>query len=774
MSGYHGNREPFLWVMCLPKDEKAAEAALDRLGGENKVYRADDVSEKDQKLLEKAAAAVIFYSRATVSRLEEATAAVTRLGKPLLPVFLDAVELSEGMSLLLGTTQGVQRSKYSVEDGFCEAILASPVLRELQVTPAQKKAARRSLILGIVTAAAAVLAVLLFTLKPFAAREIDGGSELAQLGLSGDPTAVTALYVYGGEVCPSWEPYGVQELEVSAEDGSVGLYLPGENTVVARGVLHRAEDFAQLTNVRELALAGNAFEDLTPLWTLGKLRRLDLSGNLAPVSLEGIGALKKLEYLNVAYCQIPGDLSALRELPALQTLVISGEYAPLVEALGDVSFEVHYPSVTAQTWEELKAAVGKEGVFRLTVVGESLEIPAGETLTVRPNTDLGVERGGALVNRGTVELYGILTGGMARKENRGRFVVCDGGSVVCGMGDFYNYGEFIVDEGALFNLTMGEQLFLEQGSFTVNGTLYVGFGGALHWSGGELVNNGLVRTDGTASQLDDKMNGRLADVRGDGILEAAPEPETPAAGTEDAVPTAVPAPEELTGISALPNDPEDLASLDEYGMTPRERAYFDSTEYYYPTWAGGFTREELTPYVDGENLLVRRPKFTEAYVARSMVIEHSPLWLDGYGELFIAPGAVVTLRGDDWHTSLGISILPGGKLIVEGEVEYEELYNAGELEVNGRLFGSDQPWGMAGNAGKITVTGEFAPKDYFRFAGAEEIGEIRAAAVYDMTDMPSPVRFAHGYRGMEIFAINYLNGHTDQMWWLENLEEDGP
>ena len=89
--------------------------------------------------------------------------------------------------------------------------------------------------------------------------------------------------------------------------------------------------------------------------------------------------------------------------------------------------------------------------------------------------------------------------------------------------------------------------------------------------------------------------------------------------------------------------------------------------------------------------------------------------------------------------------------------------------MNGRLYGEAESygiqWGMFGNSGKVEVNGSFAPSQLFRFAGAEETGEIGTEEVFDFTDMEAPLQFANGYRSMALFAQMYNEGNEAEMWW---------
>jgi hypothetical protein len=640
------------------------------------------------------------------------------------------------------------------------------VLHALQVTPAQKKAAR-GILIGAIAAAVAVAAIVLaLTLPADKAAAAEMPDELAALGLTGDPTAVETAFLYGASLRAGIEDYGAQSIEARTEDGAPGVYLPGEDVTVERGTLTDASVFAQLVNLKELALSANAFEDLTPLWGLTQLRRLDLSCNLSPVSLEGISALSELEYLNLAYCKISGSLEELDALPKLQTLMISSDYLAQTQALAAKGVRVLCPSVTATDWESLKTCAASEYVYQIILSGDPVTIPAGERLTIRKNVHFTSEQGSVLDNYGTIELRGTWGMGMTQKNNYGSVVVRDGGLYACGMGDSHNYGDFTVDPGGVLEVDLGEQFYLERGTVTVDGTLRIGGGGVVHWNGGAVVNNGVIDFDATEDTLDEMLSGHLADITGSGTLHTA-------AAAEDAPELAQPA--DPDQYADLPNDPNDLGSLDEYGMTPRERAYYDTVDYRSPTWGGGSQPTSVAPYVDAETYRTKQQgRNLDCYLARDMVVTEQPLWIDGYSQIIVAPGATVTLQGE-WRGELYISVMPGGTLIIDGDVQYYTAYNAGTLIVNGQMTGgpTDEAsrWIVLGSSGAITVNGTLEAGQLYRFAGAKETGGLAADEVLDFTDMAAPLCYAHSYQGMMYFAIYCNENDIASMWWLTEQRE---
>ena len=794
MSNYSGNREAFLFVYLAKADDAAGRAAVDALERAGyRLYLAQSFAAKDARALNKAAAAVLLMSSATLNELSPVVSAATKEDKPLIPVYLDRVELPAGMRMLLGPKQAHARQNYTDDAGFAEALLASPVLRELRVTPAQKKAARGLLIGAVAAAVVIVAAVLLLTLgRGGEAKKIDDDSTLSQIGLAGNVSDVRSVCYYGAELRDAFEPYGAQRTEGS--DGSIEIYLPRLDETVAQGMLTDASDFSQLLNLEELAISGNRVSDITPSLQLSKLKRLDLSANLKPVSLAGIGALESLEFLNLAYCRIDGDLSELAALPHLRRLIISQDSQPLVEALGDVGFEVLYTEAAVSDWPALKAASETEYVYTIELTGGELVIPAGETLTIRKNVLLKAEYADArrLINRGTIALNGTSRLRIP-VENQGPVVVgpaCDWHGVGS---EVISRGSFTVAEGGAHTLTLGLVFRLVDGEYVNNGTLYV-TGGSFDWAGGRFVNNGVIYVnevlpDGTVPLF----NGELSEAEGEGEVRTG---DGSAVDREALQKSKAQLSEEIAALLAMEDDPGDL---DQYGMTPKERALYDyarSLDFL----DFGTMQENLLPIVDTDRLdILQTPRNGSAFLARDMTLFRAPdCWYKegGVWAFVVAPGVTVTVdaAAADWerHTpnpgdgpdDIWFTVMEGGRLVVNGEMPYNLAVNHGELIVNGRLCPSAPQsqfgdlLGMAANDGSITVAegGTFIVNQLWSFAGARERGEITFDTTdgdesrRDFTEHDCPFSFEHGKHGFSSFFKYMLDPEgihdifTEKFW----------
>ena len=528
MDRYSGNKDPFVYVAYDKCDEARALETVKALGEKVRVYCAYSFSAKEQKILSKAAAVVPVVSEGSVRTIEEAVAFAAGKGKDLLPVFLDNAELPAGLSMLLGTTQGVFRGAYMDEAEFAKALQSSPLLGSLRVTPEQTNAAKNAIIIGVVAAVAVVAAVLLTVLNPFAADKIDPESPLGKLGLSGNASKIKTVALYGDQLKDEFQTAGVYQISSGIHETNVSevLYLAGSDETVERGTLSDISDFAQLTNLEELSLCGNAVQDITPLLGLTKLKKLDLSAQhyndvLSPeerenaaLSLVGISRLTSLEYLDLSYCNLgPEETRAqsgimeLKDMPNFKTLVLERDSEYIADMLGDVNFEIVLRGTVVNDYEEMKAAAADKSCHSIYVNFDSvIDIPQGETFTLPAYVQLNGTNF-ELNNYGTFEIYGVIECGLDQETNYGTMIVKPGGCYVGGMSDLYNEGAFIIEEGGLQSLERGKLFEQRSGSYVNNGNVFIGVGGVMNINGGTAENNGVI----TVQYFPESMGGMFGD-----------------------------------------------------------------------------------------------------------------------------------------------------------------------------------------------------------------------------------------------------------------------
>lgn len=542
MKSYCGNKEAFVFVCCAPCEAEAAREIASLLGTRTRFYLADAFGSRERRALKKAAAIVPVLSASSFDAVSRVLADDAAAGKALIPVFLDGTELPAGLRLLLGSTQGVRRDDYPSAEEFGKALCRSPALDALRVSEAQKRAGRRSVAAAIALALAAALFALLLILRPFSVTRIDRSSTLGQLGLSGDPARIRTVALYGSELKKRFEDEGVYLAIAGSWSLRGQLYLPQADEQTPYGVLSDLSDFSQLTNLEELSVSGNAVSDISPLFTLKKLRKLDLSAqhyDSIPVeerpeiglTLQGIGALESLEVLFLNENELSDEqdptcgLSALSELPAFRTLVLDHSQTALAEALGEVPYDIVFLGATVSDYEGFCAALQTDCHQIYLSAGTRLEIPEGEELVV-PKHLMVSGANVTIINRGTLRVYGWIECGLTEITNEGTIVLEAGGAFVGGMSDTVNRGSFLVEEGAWHIIERGQEFFQEEGVYRNRGTLVFGWGGTFYLRGGSAVNEGKLIVEHLAqverpmpeNWYENKLH-TAEQFEGDGVIE---------------------------------------------------------------------------------------------------------------------------------------------------------------------------------------------------------------------------------------------------------------
>ena len=221
----------------------------------------------------------------------------------------------------------------------------------------------------------------------------------------------------------------------------------------------------------------------------------------------------------------------------------------------------------------------------------------------------------------------------------------------------------------------------------------------------------------------------------------------------------------ILGKDELLIDSDEIAPEpeDEQGLTAAERAIYDSIPLSY--YADEFKKP--VPITDPTLLdVLYSERSPVCYLARDMVIDHQPTWMQGRGQLmmFIAPGATVTLTGDDWarlqRESIVFTVMEGGTLIIDCELPVQYPVNHGTLIVNGRMYyqqAQDQ-WGYGGygilaNDGDLIVNGSVDLQKYFVFAGSTQQGSVTAKDRYEY-DIKAPFTSGSNGRGGFVEFIN--------------------
>lgn len=509
MKSYRGNRYPFCYALFARADRRAAMDILETLDRQS--VRVALPARRSEPLIRRAGLVLLFLSPAAVrdKAVLRGVAQAGAAGKAVLTVYLQETELTPGLDMQLGQTQAILKYREESEDAFYHKLLNAPALRDLSVTPEQKRAlARRTLLWALCGALTLILGLLAgMNWKPIRARLPN--APLRQLGVPLNFDSVETLYVYGKTPL---DDYAMPGYKLFA-DGERDWVRLGEK-LIPPGNISSLDDFAYLQNLRELCLCNDPVMSLEPLLSLTGLTLLDLSHdgisdlsgigalskletlNLShdPLSdLDGISELKALRFLNLAYTD-QTDLRALLSLPSLQTVYIDAAMLGAARALGETPFEIVCLDTPVYGYAELKAALEDPAVTDIRIMN-GLTIPASAELVIRPEvalTGVGLDETFTVSNYGTVRVYGVWEMGLCQRINYGTVVVEAGGLYSGGMCDNITTGLFRIEAGGRQNLERGMNFSLSGGRYENEGDVYLRDGYQLRFLGGSVVNRGTL------------------------------------------------------------------------------------------------------------------------------------------------------------------------------------------------------------------------------------------------------------------------------------------
>ncbi len=317
---YAGNGKPFLYAAFAQQDNAEAQSILKSMAGHG--YSIWPSARFDRRRIDKAALAILFLTpeAAADEAVNQTINYAVQKDKAVLVVHLAQTQLSPAQKLMLNTLQGILRYECASEDAFYEKLFGSALLRDLEVTPAQKNASRRlTWLLGagaVVAAAAAVLLTLRLN------QTVPEDSLAAQLGYSGKMKDITSILLYGERIgtTRSEKSFTGRECDWENELWNDTILYDDAGEVANLGDISDISDFAQLNNLTELSIAGNQVSDISPLFELNKLEYLDIAGN--PVDdLSGIESLRSLHTLCIANTRVQ-NLASLDGCENLKTVYV--------------------------------------------------------------------------------------------------------------------------------------------------------------------------------------------------------------------------------------------------------------------------------------------------------------------------------------------------------------------------------------------------------------------------------------------------------------------
>ncbi len=506
MKQYKGNRYPFCCALFTEADAAEAVGVIETLVRQK--IRCAVPKRRCADCIARAAVVLLFLSpeaicdKTILKSITEACAA----GKTILTVYLKETHLTPGLAMQLNQMQAVLRFREDSDEAFYEKLLNAPALKEMSVTPQQKKALRRHTLGWAIGGILLLLAGVLLGLYWRPLKAMLPTSPLRKLGVPLDLDGIEMLYVYGESRS---DAYVMPRYRI-APDGEQDLAWIGDQRI-PQGDITKVDDFAMLKNLKELCLCNNPVESFEPITALTQLTLLDVSHD-GLSNLDGIGALSALETLNVSHNTISelgeitklsklrtlnisytevSSLNSLASMPSLETVYIDAMLLDAADALGETSFAIICLDTPVYKYADLAEALNDPLVTDIRVM-RSMIVPYGEELRIRPDVDiyarsnlLDVSVYGTVIVEGVWELdYTLFLYGTVVIENGG---ICFSRSAYT-----VNAGTFRVEQGGRYNMGYGETFTFTGGYYENNGDVYLKDAYRFRFLSGSIVNNGAL------------------------------------------------------------------------------------------------------------------------------------------------------------------------------------------------------------------------------------------------------------------------------------------
>lgn len=337
MKAYCANEKPFVYAAFSGGDGDQATAILQKLNADGVLFWfSDRFSKKEIRRIEAASACMLFLSGNSIGdpKVQSSIHEAVRHNKKILCVYLEPTALSPGNELQLNSLQSISMCDFSDEAAFLEKLRSAEIFRELQVTSAQKRFARRRGLASVLVPIASAIGIFTAVVVPLLvipSVQAASGS-LSKVGFGNLSLSELAkrdtLYVIGHNTYDRWyfAHYKGSQTEVVVND---------LNKTLPTGDISDISDLALLKNAREIAFEANQISDISPLYKIKSLESLTLNCN--PLrSIEGIEALQNLKNVTLV-CTDVSDISPLFKIHSLQTISFENTYVSSIAGIENLN-----------------------------------------------------------------------------------------------------------------------------------------------------------------------------------------------------------------------------------------------------------------------------------------------------------------------------------------------------------------------------------------------------------------------------------------------------
>ena len=334
MKPYCKNGKPYIYAVFADHDKEQALSDMRKLDTEGITFWfTQQFSKKEITRIEAAYACLVFISNDSISdeKTRRSIEYAVKYNKKILCVYLDQVSLSPGLELRLNALQSIDRRNFTDDQAFFEKLKSAEIFADMQITPAQKRYAKRRALASVllpITAAGAIFITIVYPLL-IAPTVLAANGSMSKLGFGNLSLAelaeVEELRVVGHQTVD--DDYGANYLGGEEEGEAVSGHLG----IMHVGNISDITDLALLKNAKVIAFEANQISDITPLFGIKTLKTLSLGCN--PIeSIEGIQALQNLEVVGLEHTDI-SDITPLFQIPSLNDIYIRNTYVSSIEGI---------------------------------------------------------------------------------------------------------------------------------------------------------------------------------------------------------------------------------------------------------------------------------------------------------------------------------------------------------------------------------------------------------------------------------------------------------
>ena len=302
MNPYKGNGKPFVYVYFPPDEKERALSILEKFvqkNGNVSFWWSEKPLKKPEKVIDAAFSVIAFFKQAQINDkdFQNVIDAAVRCEKKILPIHLEETEYNTPWSrLALGSKQGIIRSAYKDDEQLLEKMTGAETFVDMKVTARQKKNRRSQLLRiigGLLASALGIVGVLFFTgvigFDPGDEKRTVQIGDFSISGTQAELDKITTLCIYGDREPTNYLVDKRVDLRGTTDDYSTFYVNPRQitednyfifdNQLIRRGKISDLNWVKYLRNLEVLILDGQCIIDISPVFELKKLKRLDMMCN---------------------------------------------------------------------------------------------------------------------------------------------------------------------------------------------------------------------------------------------------------------------------------------------------------------------------------------------------------------------------------------------------------------------------------------------------------------------------------------------------------------